>query len=492
MTFCVPGAYQEVFSLGGGLYVRRIAHVLNPDMKAGSLVDRVRIHGLVSASERGLNGLYGKITSYNEGACKFVVRLDGRTSVKSIPPHNLIFVRFNDDYMPGIDDTHGVCPGDPICVHSLVSVAGQTLNGRHGEVVCYIKETNRFCVQLAGVMGRKALSPANLAFVNYEECYDVVGGAGSEVLVCAVLQHIEDRRLIALGDLSRHIFGRYGVSIPSSLLSFNYPRLLKLCVQDSSAIHVMARNLAGTQIASLRLPSLSSAMDLKRALWEGWGVSMFRTKLVVGNGALAAASLLADHGHAFDVTIVNLPYDREPGADDIVRFAALGDHVNLLDMLTFPTDPNHCIATGETALLAAAAGGHASIVEMLVQADADVNNAMPDGTTPYSLAVENAHYGVARLIESYKCMDTVWKSTDAPTTGFDAASEQISEDEVCPQRRDGHPGQRARNLARPCARVPLVAWRREGNLRSRARSVAGPSDEKSTNLLTAWCKRRRP
>ncbi|ORY61608.1 ankyrin repeat-containing domain protein, partial [Pseudomassariella vexata] len=79
--------------------------------------------------------------------------------------------------------------------------------------------------------------------------------------------------------------------------------------------------------------------------------------------------------------------------------AKSGDVQTLRRLLIQEVSPEFTNIEGETPLWIAAAEGHRDIVELFIKAGADLNFQDENGQTAVSIARENGHEGVVRILE---------------------------------------------------------------------------------------------
>lgn len=108
------------------------------------------------------------------------------------------------------------------------------------------------------------------------------------------------------------------------------------------------------------------------------------------NGNEAAAKLLIEHGAD--------PQVRDRAGYTPLHWAALKGYQEVVALLARRVDVNAQSNSGLTALLQAAAGGHAAVVKLLFAAGADPNLATVEGWTPLHKAVANGHEEVVSLL----------------------------------------------------------------------------------------------
>jgi ankyrin repeat protein len=91
---------------------------------------------------------------------------------------------------------------------------------------------------------------------------------------------------------------------------------------------------------------------------------------------------------------LNVPYT----TDSWVEQAGAGDTAAVTAFLSAGMDPNARDAAGNTALMNAAAGGHADVVRMLLGKGARVNVTSARGMTPLAAAIFNDHPNVVAVL----------------------------------------------------------------------------------------------
>ncbi|MBL8034670.1 MAG: ankyrin repeat domain-containing protein [Leptospiraceae bacterium] len=94
--------------------------------------------------------------------------------------------------------------------------------------------------------------------------------------------------------------------------------------------------------------------------------------------------------------------------DDLLKRATTGDIAGVQRALAKKANPNAAERNGETALILAAQNGHARVVQLLIEAGADVNGpffirysapwGFDDGWTPLFIASKRGHIEVVKLL----------------------------------------------------------------------------------------------
>lgn len=137
----------------------------------------------------------------------------------------------------------------------------------------------------------------------------------------------------------------------------------------------------GVILAAVGLSRVVRACGLTARAWP--------VLITLGTGAALAGVLLPDAWNS-----------AEPDLDELLLHAAQrGDDPQVRDLLARGASPNASLGPIEhTPLLVASTEGHARVVEALLRAGGDPNQATREGTTSLMAAALRCHFEVARLL----------------------------------------------------------------------------------------------
>ena len=147
---------------------------------------------------------------------------------------------------------------------------------------------------------------------------------------------------------------------------------------------VRVLTVAGEVLADLPTEDVDSVRSLKLLLAKLQGISRFRQRILQSGSILADDALL---NLSVDVQLVVLPVSSmsPEQAVKLTQSAELGYDVEVENLLQTPVDPNDSHRDGYGPLLAAASG-HSEVVNLLLEANADVAAHNEDGETALVLA----------------------------------------------------------------------------------------------------------
>ena len=168
----------------------------------------------------------------------------------------------------------------------------------------------------------------------------------------------------------------------------------------SPAVMLHVWGVAGEKVATIAVQELGDVLSLKRRLHKLCGLPRFRQRLLQSGTALQDET---SPDTDLEVQLLLLPFQDIPqrDVDTFISAAADGEVARLEEMLQLPIDPNLEASFGERPLMRAAWEGHGAVVELLLEAEADVDFPVgigPRGWTALMSASNNGHAGVVRLL----------------------------------------------------------------------------------------------
>ena len=183
------------------------------------------------------------------------------------------------------------------------------------------------------------------------------------------------------------------------------------------------RTVSGERLVDVNLASfhatlpggMSAVRALKQHLHSMCGLSRFRQRLIFLDAQDDEKNEKKEKHDADDDVVLDDEHTLRPGEAQVVLLsfcesskaqvealldaAESGRAAAVESLLQRPQDPDLCCDWSMlTALFAASKNGHLEVVRLLLQANADKDKAIFDGSTPLYKAAENGHWEVARLL----------------------------------------------------------------------------------------------